>query len=318
MRFALIVVIAVAAVFAGGVFYFLLQFIEKTQEEARQQAQAEKPGIDAVEILVADIDLPAGTVIGAAHIDWQPWPDDSLDSDYIVYDENDPSDDKGDLEDPVFDMVVRRAIMSGEPLTLPKLFLREESTFLAGMLTPGMRAVSIRIPSKSPAGVAGFIMPGDYVDVIVTITWKVDSKVRDAGLPYIEYTSEALVQNVRVMGVDQSYGDLEENTVVADFVTIEVTPKQAEVIAVAGSKGNLSLALRSLQSGVTGAPAGFTSDLEINQAFSNGIEPADAGPAEPDPPRAPAITTAPTLRAPNSDSVKVYRSTSPTTKSFSN
>ncbi len=262
MRIALIIVIAVAVIFAGGVFYFLTTWMEGVEEDARLRADAEKPGIEAVEILVADIDLPAGTVIASEHIDWQPWPDDSLDSDYIVYREDDPDDDKDDLEDPVYDMVVRRAIMAGEPLTLPKLFLREEATFLAGMLTPGMRAVSIKVPSKSAAGVAGFIMPGDYVDVIVTIKWKVDKEVREAGLPFTEYTSETVVQNARVMGIDQSYGDLEENAVVADFVTIEVTPKQAEVITVASNAGDLSLTLRSLQPGDTGAFAGFTSDRE--------------------------------------------------------
>ena len=234
--------------------------MEDVKEAARVQAQAEKPGIDAVEILVADVDLPAGTVIAAQHIDWQPWPDDSLDSDYIVYDEKDPNDDKDDLEDPVYDMVVRRAIMEGEPLTLPKLFNREEATFLAGMLNPGMRAVAIKV--KDVTGVGGFIMPGDHVDVIITIKWKIDSDIREAGLPFTEYTSETVVQNARVMAIDQSYGDFEENATKVDTVTIEVTPKQAEVLAVAVGKGDLSLSLRSLQPGDTGAFAGFTSDRE--------------------------------------------------------
>ena len=269
MRIALIVVIAVAAIFAGGVFYFLLQYIEDVQEAAYLQAQAEKPGIEAVEILVADVDLPAGTVIASQHIDWQPWPDDSLNSDYIVYDEDDPSDDKGDLEDPVYDMIVRRAIMEGEPLTLPKLFEREEATFLSGMLNPGMRAVAIKV--KDVTGVGGFIMPGDHVDIIVTIKWKIDKTARDAGLPFTEYTSETVVQNARVMAIDQAFGDFEENAVKVDTVTVEVTPKQAEVLAVAVGKGDLSLSLRSLQPGATGAFAGFTSDREVLYAMGGSI-----------------------------------------------
>ena len=87
MRLAVVVVIAIAALFAGGVFYFLLQYMEGVERDALEFAEASKPGIDAVEVLVADIDLPAGTEIVSTILDWQPWPDDSLGDGYVVYNE---------------------------------------------------------------------------------------------------------------------------------------------------------------------------------------------------------------------------------------
>ena len=265
MRIAIIIVLAVAAVFALSAGYFLFQYIEDVKVSAVQDAERAKPGVAAVEVIVAETDLPAGTAITSSHLRWQPWPDDSLDGDYITFREEDEDADQSELEDEVLDMVVRRAIMEGEPITLPKLFARKDASFMAGMLTPGMRAVAIKV--KDVTGVGGFIMPGDHVDVIVTVKWRIDPEAREAGLPFTEYTSETIVQNARVMAIDQAFSDFEESAVKADTVTIEVTPKQAEVIAVADGKGDLSLSLRSLSPGGTGAFAGFTSDRETFYAM---------------------------------------------------
>ncbi len=145
MRLALVAVIALAALFAGGVWYFLLQYMEGVDEDAQARIADQKVGIDAVEVLVADKDLPAGTVIGSSVLDWQPWPDESLNDDYIVYREDDEDADQSNLEEPLYDQIVRRTIMAGEPVTEAKLFTREGATFLSGMLGPGMRAVAIRV-----------------------------------------------------------------------------------------------------------------------------------------------------------------------------
>ena len=268
MRLAVVIVIAVAALFAGGVFYFLLQYMENVEKNAVMQAELAKPGVEAVDIMVADIDMPAGTVIDSNNMDWQPWPDDSLGDGYVAYREDD-GDDQSDLEEPYYDQIVRRTILAGEPITEAKLFTREGATFLSGMLTPGMRAVAIKVQDVS--GVGGFIMPGDHVDVIVSLKWKVDQDARKSGVPVIEYTSETIVQNARVMGIDQAFGDFEENVVKASAITIEVTPKQVEIIAVAGSKGTLSLSLRSLVPDPVGALEGFTSDREILYSLGGGF-----------------------------------------------
>ncbi|MCH8188883.1 MAG: Flp pilus assembly protein CpaB, partial [Proteobacteria bacterium] len=273
MRLAVVVVIAIAALFAGGVFYFLLQYMEGVERDAFEFAEASKPGIDAVEVLVADIDLPAGTEIVSTILDWQPWPDDSLGDGYVVYNEEDDDADQSSLEEPFYDQIVRRTILAGEPITQAKLFTREGSSFLSGMLAPGMRAVAIRVQEVS--GVGGFILPGDRVDVIVSLKWKIDQDARKSGAPYIEFTSETIVQNARVMGIDQAFDDFEENVSKASAVTIEVTPKQAEIIAVAQSKGELTLSLRSLIPGLVGTIQGFTSDRETLFSMGGGFPATD-------------------------------------------
>ena len=272
MRVAVVLVIAVAALFAGGVFCFLAQYIEGVEREAQERADQTIPGIEAVEVLVADIDLPAGTVIESTILDWQPWPDDSLGDGYVVYREDD-DDDQSDLEEPYYEMIVRRTILAGEPITEAKLFTRQGASFLSGMLTPGMRAVAIKVQEVS--GVGGFIMPGDRVDVIVSLKWKVDQDDRKSGAPFTEYTSETIVQNARVMGIDQAYNDFEENVVKASAITLEVTPKQAEIIAIAENRGSLSLALRSLVPGPIGVIRGFTSDRETLYSLGAGFPAAD-------------------------------------------
>ena len=273
MRIAVVIVFAVAALFAGGVFYFLLQYMQDVEKNALELAEQSKPGIDAVEVLVADRDLPAGSIIASEFLDWQPWPDDSLGDGYVVYREDDDGADQSSLEEPLYDMIVRRTILEGEPITEAKLFTRDGASFLSGMLTPGMRAVAIKV--QDVTGVGGFIMPGDRVDVIVSIKWKVDQDARKSGAPYIEYTSETIVQNARVMGIDQAFDDFEENVAKASAITIEGTPKQAEIIAIAVSKGNLSLSLRSLVPGQVGAIHGFTSDRETFYSMGGGFPTAD-------------------------------------------
>ncbi len=273
MRLAVVIVIAVAALFAGGVFYFLLQYMAGVERDAQIRADQTIPGIEAVEVLVADKDLPAGTVIESTILDWQPWPDDSLGSGYVVFREEDDDADRSSLEEPLYDKIVRRTILEGEPITEDKLFSREGASFLAGMLTPGMRAVAIRVQDVS--GVGGFIMPGDRVDVIVSLKWKIGAEARKIGAPFTEFTSETIVQNARVMGIDQTFDDFEENVAKAKTITIEVTPKQAEIIALAESKGELSLALRSLVPGPVGDIQGFTSDRETLYSMGGGFPATD-------------------------------------------
>ena len=273
MRLAVVIVITVAALFAGGVFFLLLQYMERVERDAYEFAEQSKPGVEAVEVLVAYIDMPAGTIIESTNLDWQDWPDTSLGDGYVVYREDDEGGpDQSSLEEPLYDMIVRRTILEGEPITEDKLFSREGASFLSGMLTPGMRAVAIRVQDVS--GVAGFVMPGDHVDVILSMKLKIDSATRDSGVPYAEFISEIIVRNVRVMGIDQAFDDFEENVVTASAVTLEVSAKQAEVLAFAESSGELSLMLRSLVPGPDPEIYGFTSDVETLYSRGGGYPPA--------------------------------------------
>src|SRR3546814_854487 len=121
----------------------------------------------------------------------------------------------------------------------------DDRGFLAAALGPGMRAVTVKVSKEE--GVAGFVFPGDRVDVLLSQKLKVDG-----GTAYPDdelFTAETIVRNVRVLATDQRYNALDENgkTPVRTFgsVTLEATPDIAEKIAVAQKMGTLSLALQA-------------------------------------------------------------------------
>jgi len=110
---------------------------------------------------------------------------------------------------------------------------------LATELDPGMQAVTFR--SNDVAGVAGFVLPNDRVDIMLSRA--VESR---AGRPPLPLT-QVIAENVRVLGVDQSDDQEQNKPVVAKAITVEVTPEQAQSVTLAQSMGNVTLALRHVE-----------------------------------------------------------------------
>jgi pilus assembly protein CpaB len=213
-------------------------------------------------ILVARKPLPVGTLVDAESFTFQPWPAELVQQAY--YAEGAPDADAGKL----VGMVVRHAITAGQPLTRGTLVGPEDRGFLAAALTPGMRAITV--PVSDIAGVAGFVFPGDRVDMMLTQT------VAGGGDGPPLKVSETIIRNLRVLATDQSVDRKGEDgkPIVKTFgnVTFEVTPKLAEKISVAQSLGQLSLVLRSL--------ADNTAELERMVATGKVKVPAGTNPAE--------------------------------------
>lgn len=190
------------------------------------------------EVLVATKALPVGTILDLTSFKFQPWPQQMVNGAYFVKKgEFDPKSLQG--------TVVRTAITAGQPLTQGALVKPGDRGFLAAALTPGMRAVTI--PVSNGNGVAGFVFPGDHVDLVLT------QKVPGGGDGPPLQVSETIVRNLRVLATDQrTTNDVDENgkPVVKTFgmVTVEATPSLAEKIAVARNVdgGDLSLVLRPL------------------------------------------------------------------------
>ena len=227
-------------------------------------------------VLVAQRALPVGTIITADSIAFQQWPKEMVQDAYFI-------DGEADMNK-LLGTVVRYPITAGQPVTQGALVAPGDRGFLAAALGPGMRAVTIPVSAKT--GVGGFVFPGDHVDLMLTQT----VPGRDGGSPL--KTTETILRNVRVLATDQSTETTVEEgkTVVRAFrtVTLEVTPKIAEKIAVAQTIGTLSLALRSLAdnqseldqaiaSGTVKVPAGATKEQEeklLSQAMNR---PQDSG-----------------------------------------
>lgn len=187
-------------------------------------------------VLVAKTDLPTGQFVRAENLRWQAWPEKGVAGSYVV-------EGKGKLEDYV-GAVVRSSLSAGEPITDGRLVRPGDRGFMAAVLTPGYRAVTVPVTPSS--GLAGFAFPGDHVDVILTLTIQPLPGKDGARTGPERRASETILSDIRVLALDQRADDQKHEVAVAKTATLEVTPKQAEIIAVASEMGKLSLSLRSL------------------------------------------------------------------------
>ncbi len=148
--------------------------------------------------------------------------------------------------------VALRSIGPNEPILSTKLSGSDGKMNLSGSLTPGMRAVGVK--SSDVAGVGGFVLPGDRVDVLLT---------RTAGQGDAQMTlTQVIAENALVLGVDQTSDPESDKPVVAKAVTVEVTPDQAQAISLGQAVGQVSLALRQISDdGVLVRRATTVSDL---------------------------------------------------------
>jgi pilus assembly protein CpaB len=243
------VILLVAALLIAGITAFMARSI--FAGSAAPQAVAAKPVDKGPQVLVATRALPVGTIITAESFRYQPWPKELIESAYFIQDKPDalPADD-------LIGTVVRTTITAGQPITQGSLVKPGDRGFLAAALSPGMRAITV--PVSAVTGVAGFVFPGDRVDLMLT-----QSIAGDTG-PSLR-VSETIIRNLRVLATDRrarSKTDKNGNTVVRKFklVTFEVTPNLAEKITVAQSIGTLSLSLRSIAD----------NQAELEQALATG------------------------------------------------
>jgi len=213
-----------------------------TGERARMLAEQTVPAPvekEAIRILVAKKGLAAGVFLTPGKLEWLAWPADGIAGAYVKEGEKTKSDFAG--------AVVRSAISAGQPVTDSLIVQPGDRGFLAAVLEPGSRAVSV--PVNATTGISGFIFPGDWVDVLMTM------RLRDPSGDKKEtrYFSRTLLTDIQVLAIDQAVENKDSKAAVAKTATLQVTPKQAEKIAIALQMGDLSLSLHSLGRGGEGA-----------------------------------------------------------------
>jgi len=192
-------------------------------------------------ILVTANAVPAGTLLRAQDVKWQSW-DTAVAPDSIVRPSAESRKSQPDADDvaltDIYGAVARAPIAAGTPLNAGVVVKPGDRSFLAAVLTPGYRAVAIGVTAVS--GAAGRIYPGDHVDVVLTQSFKDNEQ----SLAH-RSVSETVVENLRVLAIDHHAQQASADEAQPRTVTLEVLPKQAEMIDVANELGKLSLTLRS-------------------------------------------------------------------------
>jgi pilus assembly protein CpaB len=207
-----------------------------------------------VNIIVTDHTIPAGTLLRDVDFKSRLVPASEVSADTLRSSPDSLSDLRGAL--------LRRYLEAGHPITADDFLRPRDRGFLAAVMMPGMRAISIGVDAVS--GVGGLIWPGDHVDVLLV------QDLQEAPLSR-RVAGETVMSNVRVVAVDQriaqgASGD--QAGQIARTVSLEVTPEEAERAAVAQHLGRLALTIRSADP----APQGARADSVT--VFSGDVSPA--------------------------------------------
>ena len=235
------------------VFGLLAVFIAQAwlNNQANKQArhfESNQPAVAMKTIVVAKQPLRFGTELNESMLKEVPWPETSM-----------PAGAFGKVSDVLHGgrRVVLTAIETNEPVLSLKITGPGQRATLSALVKPGMKAVTIRV--NDVEGVGGFVLPGDRVDVVLT-------RQIDKG----SASTEVVLQNARVLAVDQVADERAAKTTVAKSVTLEVSTVEAQKVWLASSVGNLSLLLRKAgETAETRTRKITLNDLSSNEPVSN-------------------------------------------------
>jgi|SRR5690606_5632374 pilus assembly protein CpaB len=230
MNSSRLVILGVAVVAAIGAGYVARNMLVAPPPEVIVEQAPAEPAIELKDVVVLTQDVAMGSVVGDA-LTWQSWPADTVDERFIT------RDAEANALEELRGAIARVPLYAGEPLRRSKL-IGEGQSFMSSILPHGMRAIAVQIAADTSAG--GFILPNDYVDVIMT-------RRSADGASGEGFITETILKNIRVLAIDQAIREDEEGrrVRVGDTATVEVTPQQAEILTVAQQMADrLTLALR--------------------------------------------------------------------------
>lgn len=274
-----------AAIFFGLIAVFLVNaYLSGSDREREQAAQA-----TTVKVAVAQVPLPFGEKLTPEKVRFVDWPTSSVPPGAL----QSPTE----LSEGGEPRVVLRPLEPGEPIMRAKISGEGGRAALSAVLPADKRAVSI--PITDVAGVAGFVLPGDRVDVLLT------QGGGDA------QATDVLLQDVRVIAIDQNSDEKAAGTDLGRTATVEAEPYDAQKLVLAQQVGTLSLALRSAKAEPGDAYAGAVSRSELGSGgFAAIRRPANFTPYSTPPLRArpPVRRAAPTpAPRPATNSVEIVR-----------
>lgn len=231
LRNILLLIVAVAI--AGATAVMARNWLAMQREAMRPKEAAPVAQAPATQVLVAKTHMKPGAFVQPGSIDWVAWPKDGVVKGFIV------KSDKTKIEDFV-GSVARTSVTPGEPVIESKFVKPGDRGFMAAVLTPGNRAATV--PINATSGNAGFIFPGDRVDLILTSKFGERTETGEGQRSY----AATIVRDLRVLAIDQKTENVKGETSVGRTATLEVTPRQAELVALGMQMGNIALSLRPL------------------------------------------------------------------------
>ncbi|MEA2960699.1 MAG: pilus assembly protein CpaB [Alphaproteobacteria bacterium] len=235
MKIARIAVLGVALA-AGGAAAYL---VSGSKPAPTPQVVQAPPPVQTEDVLVAAKELNFGALLGDGDMSWQAWPNTGAGKGVFIRKSDNPTalaDVKGSL--------VRGTFLAGEPLRRDRLVKGPTAGLMSTMLSPGRRAVAINIDSQGATSAGGFVLPNDRVDVVRT--YRDDEATKASGSDVV--VTQTILSNVRVLAIGQNVQNKgsEGAVVVGSNATLELDPKQAELIILAQRTGQLSLTLRAM------------------------------------------------------------------------
>lgn len=218
MNVSRIAILGVAMV--AGVAAFFLMMGNSSQEPAVQVVNPVQE--ETVRVLVATRDIQRGERLALEDTNWITWPKKAVQPNFIT-------DDNAARREEIASTVARSLIVSGEPIVDAKVVAAGNSGLMAAILSPGMRAVTLRVSPETSSG--GFILPGDRVDIFNTVNGR----------------TTAMFEEVRVLAVNTVYSENTETPHIDGVnITLELSPADAETFTTARAKGSLNVVLRSI------------------------------------------------------------------------
>lgn len=213
-RFFIMLIVALA--FAGAAALIAKRWVDTLN----QAPVAEQ---NTVSVAVAAIHIPFATRIEKTNYKFVNWPKENVPPDAIT------EADAKNNPDILNGKIVQREFFPGEVLIKPQVKDHLGGSTLSALIQEGMRAISVRVDDV--VGVAGFILPGNKADIIVS-----------RGNMDQTYT---LLRNIKILAIDQTASTDQDKPAVVRALTLEVTPKQAEILVHAMKTGALQFALRN-------------------------------------------------------------------------
>lgn len=238
---AIFISLTVAVIF----FFFLMNYLGDKKTVVEHSVVVEKP-VEVVvpektkKVVIAARYIAPGTVLDPSMLDAQDWPERLIVDQFLV---------AGSPQANVIGMVARSPFQPREPLVLSKIAKQGDPSFIAATLPDGQRMVTIQ--TDGIRGVAGFVYPGDRVDVLLTHLVEIPTQAtpqNPSAQPKQEEITEPLLVNVPVIAVDQrAVSEASEKQVLPTSVSLQVTPEDAQKLRLSEKRGTMSLALRPIK-----------------------------------------------------------------------